>query len=265
MIRTDNRGLQLQTMAEAERLGTMISKSVFVPKDFKGKPAECVLAIQFGAEIGFGPMQSVQSIAVINGRPSIYGDAAIALAHASSVCEYIEEKVEGEGEQMVATCIAKRRGNPKPVVVSFSVADAKKAKLWGKSGPWSEYPRRMMQMRARGFALRDAFPDVLRGLVTAEEATDYSLPGISQTSRPDVQKAEIEIRPAFPKAEPEAEQHRTDKALQMVGDAKTPEELDHYSRVVDTKLKNGEWEDYEADEVKKQIHAKWEAMSSVNS
>jgi hypothetical protein len=31
----------------------------------------------------------------------------------------------------------------------------------------------MLAMRARGFALRDAFPDVLKGLITAEEAQDY--------------------------------------------------------------------------------------------
>ena len=75
---------------------------------------------------------------------------------------------------MVAVCEAKRRGYEKPTVVRFSVADAKKAQLWGKSGPWTQYSRRMLQMRARGFALRDAFPDVLRGLVTAEEAQDYA-------------------------------------------------------------------------------------------
>jgi hypothetical protein len=61
-------------------------------------------------------------------------------------------------------------------VVQFSVTDAKKAQLWGKGGPWSQYARRMLQMRARGFALRDAFPDVLRGLITAEEAQDYPTP-----------------------------------------------------------------------------------------
>jgi hypothetical protein len=59
------------------------------------------------------------------------------------------------------------------VVAKFSVEDAKRAGLWGKQGPWSAYPKRMMQMRARGFALRDAFPDVLKGLITAEEAQDY--------------------------------------------------------------------------------------------
>jgi hypothetical protein len=160
-------------MADAMKFGEMIANSDFAPKDFRGKPASCVLAIQAGAEIGLSPMQAMQSIAVVNGRPSIYGDAALAVVKASPVCEYVTETIEGDGEQMVAICTAKRRGYPAPTISRFSVADAKRAGLWGKSGPWTQYSRRMLQMRARGFALRDCFPDVLRGLVTAEEAQDY--------------------------------------------------------------------------------------------
>lgn len=170
---TQPRGLALQTMADAMKFGEMVAASEFAPKDFRGKPASCVLAIQAGSEIGLAPLQALQSIAVVNGRPAVFGDAALAVAKASPVCEYVTEKIEGDGEQMVATCTAKRRGYPEATVVRFTVADAKKAGLWGKAGPWSQYPRRMLQMRARGFALRDAFPDVLKGLVTAEEAQDY--------------------------------------------------------------------------------------------
>jgi hypothetical protein len=156
-----------------------VANSEFAPKDFKGKPASCMLAIQCGAEVGLAPLQALQSIAVVNGRPAVYGDAAMALVKASHVCEYVTESVEGDGEQMVATCTAKRRGYPSATVVRFTVADAKKAGLWGKSGPWTQYPKRMLQMRARGFALRDAFPDVLKGLVTAEEAQDYPAATVS--------------------------------------------------------------------------------------
>lgn len=173
---TPARGLALQTMAEAMSFAQMVAKSDFAPKDFKGKPESCLLAIQHGSEIGLSPMQSLQNIACINGRPAIWGDAALAVAMASPVCEYVRESIEGDGEQMVATCTAKRRGYETPTVARFSVADAKKAGLWGKSGPWTQYPRRMLQLRARGFALRDAFPDVLKGLVTAEEAQDYPQP-----------------------------------------------------------------------------------------
>ena len=52
------------------------------------------------------------------------------------------------------------------------MADAKRAGLWGKSGPWTQYPDRMLLFRARGFALRDAFGDYLRGLRTVEEQGD---------------------------------------------------------------------------------------------
>ena len=170
---TPTRGLALATFDDAFRFAAMVAKSDFAPKDFRGKPESCLLAIQHGSEIGLSPMQSLQNIACINGRPAIWGDAALAVAMASPVCEYVREQIEGDGEAMAATCEAKRRGYEKPTVARFSVADAKKAGLWGKSGPWTQYPKRMLQLRARGFALRDAFPDVLKGLVTAEEAQDY--------------------------------------------------------------------------------------------
>jgi len=173
MTTTPARGLALATFDDAMRFGKMLSESDFAPKDFRGKPASCVLAVQYGSEIGLSPMQAIQCIAVINGRPSIWGDAALALVMASPVCEFVREVVEGDGDKMVATCTTKRRGYPDATVSVFSMADAKRAGLAGKPGPWTQYPRRMMQLRARGFALRDAFPDVLKGLLTAEEAQDY--------------------------------------------------------------------------------------------
>jgi hypothetical protein len=94
-----------------------------------------MLAIQHGSEVGLSPMQSLQSIAVINGRPTIWGDAALALVVGSHVCEYVTEGVDGEGDKMVAMCFAKRRGYEKATIVRFSVEDAKKAGLWGKSRP----------------------------------------------------------------------------------------------------------------------------------
>jgi hypothetical protein len=151
----------------------MLSKSAMVPKQYQGKPEDIMVAVQWGYEIGLQPMQALQNISVINGKPSVYGDAAMALVQASPVCEGVDESIEGEGTpNPVAVCIARRKGR-NPVIVRFSVEDARRAGLWGKAGPWQAYPKRMLQMRARGFALRDAFPDVLKGLITAEEAQDY--------------------------------------------------------------------------------------------
>lgn len=70
-------------------------------------------------------------------------------------------------------CSAKRRGEPNIVVNEFTFGDAKRAGLLNKDGPWKTYgPRRMCRMRARSWTLRDAFPDVLKGLAMREEVVD---------------------------------------------------------------------------------------------
>jgi hypothetical protein len=158
-------------MADAMRMADMLAKSTMVPRNYQGKPGDVLIAIQWGHELGLAPLQALQSIASINGRPSVWGDAAMALCVAHPACEYVREEMTGEGDAMVAICRAKRRGQAEQVR-RFSVADARRAKLWGKAGPWTDYPQRMLQMRARGFALRDVFPDALRGVITAEEAQD---------------------------------------------------------------------------------------------
>jgi len=152
---------------EAMRFADMLASASIVPKDYIGKPGNVLVAIQWGMELGLQPMQAMQSIAVINGRPSLWGDAMLALVKAHPAFEWIKEDCDGN----IATCTVKRRGEPE-VTQSFSLEEAKKAGLTGKQGPWTQYPKRMLQMRARGFALRDAFPDALRGVISAEEARD---------------------------------------------------------------------------------------------
>ena len=159
--------LSPQTFEQALTFSNYLADSDMVPKDFKGKPGNCLVAIQWGMEIGLKPLQAMQNIAVINGRPSLWGDAVIALVRSSPLCEYIIEEDDGH----TATCKVKRRGEPEQSR-SFSMDDAKAAGLLGKQGPWTQYPKRMRQMRARAFAVRDVFPDVLKGLPVAEEVMD---------------------------------------------------------------------------------------------
>jgi hypothetical protein len=92
----------------------------------------------------------------------------------SGLCAFVQETMRGQGEAMVAICRVKRAGEDQALERRFGVADAKAAGLWGKDGPWRLYPRRMLQMRARAFALRDGFADVLGGLYLAEEIEDGS-------------------------------------------------------------------------------------------
>jgi hypothetical protein len=165
-----SKGVSLESFEQLWRFATCIAKSPFAPKGME-TPEAIVPAIQLGLEIGLSPMAALQNVAVINGRPGIYGDAALALVRASGLCESYTQKTEGAGDTLAAVVTSKREGH-EPLTHRFSVADAKKAGLWGKSGPWSQYPERMLLFRARGFNLRDNFGDVLKGLRTTEELSD---------------------------------------------------------------------------------------------
>ncbi|WP_335956410.1 transcriptional regulator [Acinetobacter bereziniae] len=157
-------------LQEAMKIADLLANSQIVPKDYQKNPGNILVAMQWGAEIGLQPLQAMQNIAVINGRPSLWGDAVLALVRSSGLLEQFEE-TQTEDE---ATCIVKRKGH-KAVIKTFSKEDAKRAGLLSKQGPWSQYPKRMMQMRARGYALRDEFTDILKGFGVAEEERDKEI------------------------------------------------------------------------------------------
>jgi len=176
-----------KNMAEAMDFSKMLATSNMVPKQYQGKPQDILVAVQWGYEVGLPPLQALQNIAVINGKPSVYGDALLALVKNDSRCAGVSEVIEGDGDARTATCTIKRRYGEEIEVTtkSFSVGDAKRAGLWGRTPPWKQYPDRMLQMRARGFAVRDAFPDALSGAITREEAEDYNVPERDVTPPPN--------------------------------------------------------------------------------
>ncbi len=161
-----------RTIQEALDFSSYLAKSELIPRDYQNKPHNIFVAVQYGMELGLQPLQALQSIAVINGRPSMWGDAVLAVVMSHPAYEWHREEIEGEGEQRAGVFTIKRR-NQDEHVARFSVADARKAGLWGKSGPWTQHADRMLKLRARGFALRDKFPDALKGIISREEAEDY--------------------------------------------------------------------------------------------
>lgn len=185
-----------QNLEEAFRLAGAIAASGLAPRGLD-KPEQIMVAIMAGAELGLAPFQSLQSFAVVNGRPTLWGDGLVAVVRAHGV--RIKEWIDGEGDAMVAHCEVTRPDTGETIPGEFSVADAKKAGLWGKPGPWQQYPRRMLKARARAFALRDGCADMLRGIQVREEVEDY-----------------VEVRPAATAAAPTGMRARLE-ARQAVG------------------------------------------------
>ena len=176
---------------EAMDMAIVLAKSNVVPKEMVGRPESCFVAIGFGMELGLPPLQAIQNIMVVGGRPTIWGDAALALVRSrkDAVRSIKEDPPDLALKQEFGRCeIVTADGEV--VERRFSINDAKRARLWTKEGPWQTYPGRMLQMRARSWALRDAAPQVLKGIQIREEAEDYEI------IHPPIQMPERTIKPS---------------------------------------------------------------------
>lgn len=161
-------------LATIMTLADILFKGGLVPACVK-RPEGLAAIIIVGRGVGLNPTQSIANIMIVNGKSTIWGDAVPGLVIASGLLEERKEWYEGaEGDDdFTAVCSLKRVGEKEARVTRFSVEDAKRAHLWGKKGPWQEYPARQMMWRARSWCYRDTFPDVMCGLVFAEEVMDY--------------------------------------------------------------------------------------------
>lgn len=195
-------GVSLESLDDLFRFGKLVVASGLAPQSYR-EPAQVMVAVQMGLEVGLAPMQALQSIAVINGRPSLWGDGARAVILRSGLLEDQAEEIVGSGDQRTAVVRLKRVGIPTWFVGRFSVADAKKAGLWTKKGPWQDYPEVMLLNRARALAQRHGFADALRGLALAEEVRDWREPPRETSFEARAERNEARMADLLP-VEPES-------------------------------------------------------------
>jgi hypothetical protein len=178
-----DRGIQLRTFEDAYRFATAIAKSGLAPKGVE-TPEKILVALQAGLELGFSPLRALSAVVVVNGRASLMGEAALAKIRQAQVCTFGPEVgTRGEGEKREGYAKFSRDTNA-PIEVTFTMADAKRAGLWGKSGPWTQYADDMLMWRAVARSCKRYFSDVLLGLTIAEEAQDIP---VTETARPEGQ------------------------------------------------------------------------------
>lgn len=195
-------GVELRTFEDMWRFADCIVQARMAPKGMETQQA-VVIAIQLGAECGLGPMASLQNVAVINGRPSIFGDAQMAIIRGSGTFDdkAYEEHMEGtEGKDDWTACVTMSRIGGNPQTGRFSVAEAKTAGLWGAKDTWKKYPKDMLFWRARARVMRRLFSDSLRGIISVEEARD--IPPMQMIEQPPADANGLEhARPSSSKTE----------------------------------------------------------------
>lgn len=230
---TQNKGgflMDPQNLQEAMQLADMLANSNLVPRAYQGKAGDVLVACQWGSEIGLKPLQALQNIAVINNVPAVWGDALVALVRGSGLCEYIKQ--DWDAATKTATCRVKRNGEPEEMR-TFSEEDARVAGHLNKD-TYKKNLQRMLSIRARAFALRDVFADVLKGLKVAEEVEDYPAEKDITPAEPaktgsalDRMKSAMSSQQPVIEAEPEAEPEHDPEQL---GDGKL---IDHSNAYAD--------------------------------
>jgi hypothetical protein len=186
---SEDKGYIVPTTAEeAFRMATAVVNGRLAPDSYNNDPNKVVLGIMAALEAGLPPLYGLRQIAIINGRPTIWGDAAQALIQKSGqLSNQIVEWQEVDGFDFTGKPVNEwpdaygvtvslwRKGQADPYVGTYTVGDAKRAKLWmnPKKVPWIEHPRRMLLVRARAFPQRDGFADALAGLAIREEVEDH--------------------------------------------------------------------------------------------
>jgi hypothetical protein len=178
-----NRGVSLRNIDEAWRFCEAIAKSGVAPKGMN-ETAKIFAVVQAGAELGLTPFRALSNMKIINGRVGPMGSLAKALVRKEKALApgtgFKQDFVGEEGtDEYAARVITLRVGESEEYVTTFSVKDAKLAKLWdqkqrdGSPGVWMKYPKRMLMWRAVGFHMDDYYSDVIMGMPIAELLEDY--------------------------------------------------------------------------------------------
>ena len=173
---------QVEMLEACRALGQIYAKTAMVPKQYQGHPEDAAVAIQWGAEIGLAPLQALQNVAVVNGNATLWGDALVALAKGSGVCEYLTTQWDEQTKTAIVT--TKRKGEPEESR-SYSLADAQMAGLASRD-TYKKFPKRMISHRARSHLLRDVYADILKGFNVREVVEEDDAAGIYSKPEKDI-------------------------------------------------------------------------------
>lgn len=166
-------GIEIQTLEQLWWMANRIAQSGMMPKGCQNV-SSLVVRAQYGMSVGLGFMQSIQAVADINGRPSVWGKHVKGLIMASGKCESWKEEIVGSDpfkDDYTVRITSSRKDIKDEAVVEFSTAHARRAGLMDKD-LYKKYPEDMIRHKAVARMADRLYPDVLAGLSVAEDIQD---------------------------------------------------------------------------------------------
>lgn len=186
-------------LSAAYKLGSALAATSFVPKEFRGKPEECAAAILYGDEVGLTPMQALQAVYVVSGRPGLYARVMVALVQSRG---HEVEQVSASDAKVVVR--GRRAGSDVWVVSEWTTERARRAG-YTQNKKYETDPQAMLYARAAGEVCRKVAPDALAGLAyTVEELQLAEAPAPARVRREVVRDA-VAVRRAVESAPEPAE------------------------------------------------------------
>lgn len=182
---TNNQGVfaGIQQFEEAQRIAKALASSQLVPKEYQGQQGlpNVLVAMEISGRMGLGPLQVMQNLHIVNGRPSWSSQFIIATINGCGRFTPLDYIVTGEGDAMTCQAVAIEIKTSKelkgPVA---SIAMAKREGWYSKNGSkWQTMPDLMLRYRAAAFWGRVFAPEYLVGMKTQEEVIEIEAVDVS--------------------------------------------------------------------------------------
>jgi hypothetical protein len=167
------------TLDGSVRFAQLLADADLLPRQFVGKPANVLYAVEYGRTLGISPVAAITGIHVIEGKPSASSGLIGALVRQAGH----KLRVQSDGKTW-ATAQIVRADDPDFTyectwdlerAAQAGLCEIKNGKPWardrnGKPATWEKYTAAMLKARAITEVARDACEDVLFGLhYTPEE------------------------------------------------------------------------------------------------
>lgn len=163
----ENKGISLHTWDDLVKRSEFLAKSQLIPEAIRGKPHDIAVILQMGNELGIDPMQAVNGINCIKGKPSVSPELAIALIRSRLPGAFI--KFNEVSESKCSVTMARSKDDLDQSFTSVWTMSRAQSMGLANNHNYKTQPGTMLKWRAVGEAARTVFPDLLKGIYVDEE------------------------------------------------------------------------------------------------
>lgn len=175
-------------LEQAWKTAGFLAKTDLVPDTYKGKPENCLIALDLANRSGQSPLTVMQNLFVVKGRPVWSSQFAIALVNSSGrYIRPLKPVFVGEKGTLSYGCYMTTIDQNGEAIdgTTITMQMAQDEGWLGKTGSkWKTMPEQMMMYRAGMFFARAYCPELLYGLQTVEEVKDVN--GYEDVEKPTV-------------------------------------------------------------------------------